>query len=224
MILKDLVDVFFLRFKGLDKTNKDHRNQVKSYLNLFLPVVYRSSNWEFRKRTGQLILIPNYTTGNCSIVQYDGTNDLASRTVTFAGSTLTQSMRGRFFKPAGSDTWYRIIYISGDTAYLDTPVVDATAGGLSFTIWKRFHYLKSDVDIVTDFIGWDRNSILEYRSSTNQSDKNANLASEGSPFEFGAYGVDSFDDTTYETGTISGILNTNIITGSATAFFANVDN
>jgi len=217
MYLGKALDSLLSRFpSGTD------RIVARNYFNLATQEVYRAANWEFRKRTGQIVLVPNYTTGTCTITQYDGTNDSAARTVTFS-TALSQNMVGRYFQPSGSSQWYKIVYISGSTAVLDTPVIDVSASGSAFTIWKRFYYLKSEVDTFTDFGSWETGNILNYISSTGLSDSTSALHMTGTGQSFTPYGIDPFDDKTYTDGTISGSENSNVITGSGTAFLANAD-
>src|SRR5256885_836714 len=67
-------------------------------INLAYIEIFESHRWVFRKKTGSILVIPNYTTGTCSVTKYDGSNDGAAKTVVFAGSSLTQSMVGRYFR------------------------------------------------------------------------------------------------------------------------------
>ena len=223
MLYGKALDQLIDRIPTLDKGNSTDRERAGNAFNLANAEVYRAANWEFRKKSGQIILIPNYTTGTCSITKFDGTNDQSSRTVIFVGSSLTQGMVGRYFQPLNSSQWYKIVYISGNTAYLDTPVVDATASNATFIIWKRFYYVKSEVDGIVDFGSWETGEPLDYKSSTGLTDSASILSSVGSPQVYSPYGIDPADDASYSVGSISIAEDSNIVVGVGTSFFANAD-
>src|SRR3990167_8851115 len=61
-------------------------------------------NWKHLERDGEIVTVPNYTTGTCTITN-------GSRTVTFSGSALTSVMQGRYFKSANGSNWYRIVSV-----------------------------------------------------------------------------------------------------------------
>lgn len=217
MNLDTLRPLFFGPIKDI-KPGTDN-DRADRYLNLAYKEVYRAHRWEYRKRTGQITIIPKYTTGTCTVTKFNGTNESAARTVVFAGATLSDSMRGRYLKVSGSSKWHKIVYISGSTAYLDTPIVDIeSAGSLTFDIWKRFYYLKSDVEEVLDFGKWG-DGVLSYAPDIQT--KHTDISKTGSaPYEFNVYGVDPFNDLTYSTGTIQIPADSNVMTGTSTAWLS----
>lgn len=184
------------------------------YINAGYIEVFESHRWAFRKKAGSLIVIPNYTTGTCTVTRYTGTNDGASKTVAFSGATLTAGMAGRYFQAFGSSYWHKIVYVSGSTVTLDSPIVDiASAGGLTFKIWKRFSYVKSDVDVLYDFDRWSDNR-LKYQSESGLVDDIKDTSETGSITTFSPYGIDPYDDVEYSTGTVSLALDSNVLVGS----------
>lgn len=224
MLLRKINDLVLDKIPSIDKTVDSLRERSTDYVNFAIDEVWRASNWEFRKRTGQLALEPTYDTGTASITKYDGTNLNAARTVTLSAS-LPFDVRGRYFKPNNSSSNYRIITgaSGGTTLFLESPVIDSTNGSIAFDIWKRFYYLKSDVDVLLDIRRWDGGGSLEYSPSPKMSRSNANLDTEGAPKYFSVYGIDPNDDIEYETGTISIAENSNTVTGVSTAFVGNAD-
>lgn len=223
MFLSELLRDFSYQFKDFDISNPLNRENAKSYLNRATRDVYRAAHWNFRKKFGQIVLIPYYQTGSCAVTQYDGTNESSSKIATFIGSSLTSNMVGRFLNFGDSENWYKIIYISGNDVYLDTPVIEST-GNYSFRIWKRFYYLKSDVDVLIEFYKWQGGSSITSKNEFEINDKYARIDSVGNIENFSLVGVDNQIDYVYSDGTISGEQNQNILTGSGTNFFGNVDN
>lgn len=210
-----------LFFSATTSSNKEQNTDIADkYSNMGYLEVYRAHHWEQRKRTGQITLIPNYTTGTCSVTKYSGTNEADAKTVTFSGATLTSSMIGRYLRVSTSSHWHKIVYLTGSTVSLDTPIVDIETGGsLSFEIWKRFYYLKSDVDVLTDFDKWD-SARLGYKSDAEIVDQISNLSTTGTPYHFAPYGIDPYDDTEYTTGTIEVIADSNLVTGAGTSWLS----
>lgn len=219
MLFKKAKELFALKFKDFSLSTGEGKTKSEEYINLALKDVYRAHLWEYRKRTGQVVLIPNYTTGTCSITKYDGSNEADARTVTFSGATLTQAMVGRYLQPKDSSTWYRIVRIDGSIVYLQTPIVDASASNVTFEIWKRFYYLPSEVDVVEQFKNWEESGVLEYKPSNKMSYESTRISTTGKVSDFAAYGIDPYDDVEYSTGTISIPKNSNVVTGADGAAF-----
>lgn len=223
MFLGKLNDALILRFKGKDKNDPNVRGIATFYNNLSYKEVYRSTDWFFRQKTGQLTIIPNYITGTCSITRYDGTNEALARTVTFVGSTLTSSMQGRYFQPLGSDGWYKIVSVdvTANTIYLESPIIDDTEAGISFKIWKRFYYLYSEVDAFLGFSKWSLDGRMRSKSAQLMASEVSEVANfSTAPNKFSLYGVDPYDSS-YSTGQVSISKDTNIATGVSTEWLSN---
>ena len=220
MYFGKLIDSLGYRFKDLDiSTNSpDKRAMAGFYVNQSTKWIYESFNWEQRRKHGELVLVPNYTTGTCSFTLFDGTNEAASRTVTFS-QALPSGIAGRFLQIDGESDWHRILYTNGTTAYLESPVLSAS--GSSFTIWKRFYYLPSNVDIVTGVGKWDGSGKLTYHTPEALDDMVVNVSESGTPSDFTPFGTDEFL-TPYSTGTITIESGSNVVTGSGTSFIGNV--
>lgn len=172
-------------------------------------------NWEPLKRIGEVVTVSNYTTGTATITN-------GSRSVTFGGgAALTSAMEGRFFQPQGTSNWYRIVKVNSATDLtLYTPIIESSATG-TYTIWKRYYYLPSEVRKIIDFGSWIRDGALMDRSNQAFQDKALNLSSTGDPIEFSMFGVDPFESS-YTTGTISLTKDSDLATGASTAWLDNV--
>ena len=222
MLLRELNDTLLKRFQSLSVDNADDRKKGIASLNIAIAAVWRSAYWPFRKRLGQLTLIPTYTTGTCTITKYDGTNETDAKKVTFS-TALTQKMVGRFFQPNASSTWYKIVAIAGNDAYLDTPIIDTSASGVTFKIWKRFYYLKSEVDLVLDGFSHENGVMVDHRSDTTLNFEGSDVREEGATNYMGDFGIDPYDDVVYNTGSIQIPVNDDEVTGTGTLWLSNVE-
>lgn len=214
-LIEDLGD----RVKTEDITKDPFRTIAKRHINRAAQWIYVSHPWEWRYKMGQVTLIPNYTTGTCSVTGYSGSNSANALIVNFSGATLTVSMQGRFLKVDGEDFWHRIVYVdvANNRVTLDSEIVRATASGLTFKIWKRFYHLGGDVAQIMDFGRWDnRFGRLEYRSFSNLVDRYQDVSDDGTPEDFTPFGVDNYESV-YSTGNISGSKDSNLITGGGDA-------
>lgn len=179
-----------------------------AYINMAYIELFESHRWEFRKKTGSIVVPPYYTTGTCSVVKYDGTNGTNARKVTFSGATISDKV-GWYFQAEDSSNWHKIVYVSGSTAYLDSEVTDIDSGsGLTFKLWKRFCYVKSDVDVVYDIGKWGDDVISYTQEALDRSQ------SYNTPDSYRPFGVDSYDDVEYSVGTVSGSSESNVLTFS----------
>lgn len=223
MFLTELLDNLFDRFPSNSKTDELTKKYTRK-LNLSYKDVYRAYHWEFRKRTSQLLVTPNYTTGTCSFTKYDGTNWAAASTVSLS-SALYVDMAGRYFQPQGSGNWYRIVYGNSGASQiiLENPIVEDSASGQTFKIWKRFHTLNSDVGTILEVGKWNFSGLSNRRYAEGEStrlvhDVEFNLAD---PSEFSAYGKDDYAGS-YTAGTVTIANDANVAIGTGTAWLSNV--
>lgn len=217
-----LIDDLGNRVKDFDVAVPANRIIAGRYINRSTIWIYMAHHWEWRQKMGHITLIPNYTTGTCSVTIFNGSNSSAAMTVTFSGATLTSSMEGRFLKVDGEDYWHKIVRVDGSTAYLDSEITRATASGLTFKIWKRFYYLPGEVAAITDFGRWDnRFGRLEYKSFAKLVDTVSDVSDDGTPESFTPFGVDNYEPV-YSAGTISIAEDANLVQGVDTVFLGNV--
>ena len=143
MDFKGLVNITLDKLQ-LDRTDPKHRLIGGDRVNLSYKEIGNNTDviWPYLKRTRDLLTAANYTTGTVTITQ-------DSRTIRLSGGTWTDSMVGRYFKPQGSGNWYRIIaFVSASELTLEQPIIESSASGQTYTIWKRFYYFPSEVNFV----------------------------------------------------------------------------
>ena len=152
MYFGELVKSLGAKVPGFDVAIEPNKSTAKTYINQAYKWIYGSHPWEWRQKTGQVTLIPNYETGTCGVTAFTGSNNAGARTVTFSGSTLTANMQGRYIKVDGEDYWHRIenVDVAGSVVYLDSEVTRSSGSGLTFKIWKRFYNLSGNVAQITD--------------------------------------------------------------------------
>lgn len=196
--------------------NDASRVALKDKVNLIYKEIGNISNvnWEWLRRSGEIVTIPNYTDGTCTISQ-------DSRTVTFVGAVITASMLGRYFQPSGSAYWYKIIKIvDSSTIRLLSPIAEGSQAGISYKIWKRVYYFPSEVRKILSVESWLTGLDLEEKTRA-QIQSCQLISTTGEPEEFSLYGIDSVA-TEYSEGTISLTENSNIATGTGTAWLDNI--
>lgn len=223
MILRNINNRVLEKIPSIDSKDANTRAQSIEYINFSLSEVWRASNWEFRKKNAQFVLEPAYDTGTASTTTFDGTNENAARTVTLSVA-LPFDVKGRYFTPKNGSAYKIVTGNAGSlTLFLGAPVIDTDAVPAEFKIWRKFYYLRSDVDIVLDVRSLDGSGSLKYASSSKLSNSIGNLGDFGAPYTFSVYGIDPYDDVSYETGTVSITENGNTVTGTGTSFVGNVD-
>jgi len=183
-------ELAFLVNKKRDDT--DVEGKLKFAVNAAKIIVSKSYHWKELKSYGELVLIPNHTSGTVSIT-------LDSRTVNGSGTDWTSAMVGRFFQHSQTSAYYRIInVVSATQLILQSPIVEATASALTYLIRKRFYRVNSDIRLV---LPDEKSDAMEV------------------PFTIEGYDL---NDTDYSAGTVSVTADSNILTGVGTSFLDNV--
>lgn len=203
---------------SLDITDSTDLANLKRWINQAYKDVQEAYDWQWRYKWGIVQTVAVYTTGTVTVTE-------GSRTVTGSGTTFTSAMVGRYFKLNNQEETYKIIsYTSGTSITIDVPFVETTTSGASYTIFKVFHDLNTDVASEDDIIymeneSWDKKML---KVGMNNAKSIIQWASEdSSPSK---YSVSSLNRTasTYNTGTVSGTLATRTLTGSGTSWLDNV--
>ena len=217
MLLKDAVDILVRRFSK-SKDDQEIRIDIASYFNLAYQEVSYSYFWEYLKRTGEFVAIPNYTTGTVTVTN-------GSPTVTGSGTVWTSAMQGRYFQVQDSDNWYRIAFVNSSTElFLESNVVEDSNSGKTYKIWKRFNYLHSEVRVLAsiddlNIVGRQLNAAMQSGwYNTRQKLRSFSQHSFYQPFT--VYGADPYK-AIYSTGTGSITKDSNVFTGTGTEFLAN---
>lgn len=199
--------------------NEDGRAVAVRIVCSAVKAIYLMHPWEVRRKTSEIVQIPNYTAGTCGTTKFNGTNESAARTVTFS-TALPSGLDGRYFQVEGESDWHRILYTSGSTAYLESPVLINQAS-TAFRIWKRFYFLPSNVSTILEVGKWDSNGKLAYHDPQGLTDVVSNVSDSGSPTDFTPFGNDDFA-VPYTMGTVQVTANSNILIGTGTAWIGNV--
>lgn len=213
MFFGQFIDELADRIK-LDKNNPDLRSILGVKINNAYKEVALAHNWEHLKVFSEMQTVANYTDGTVSIAT-------GSYTIIGSGTTWTSAMEGRYFKSGNNDNPYRIVrVVSGNELVLQTPILESDGSGLSYTIWKRFYYLDSDVRRILDFGSWVNDGKIRNKSNSFISDISTNISNTGRPDFFTVIGSDRFDRK-YSTGSIAVTKNTDLLIGTSTFWLAN---
>jgi len=194
---------------NLSNVSDRQKEQILRKINLAVEAVAKNYFWKDLERSGQLALVPNYTSGTASISN-------GSRTVTIASGTVTNAMKGRFFKHENSGGWYRIVNVDtgANTLILEVPIQESSASGLTYEVWKKFYRVNSDVRLVLP-CEFPNQQFNNYPYNSYQYNNSVMF------IPFTIHSVDEYAGT-YTTGSVSLTQDSNVVTGSSTVFFDNV--
>lgn len=171
--------------------------------------------WDANYREGWLPIIPNYSTGTVMLT-------VNSNTVTGSGTFWTSVMKGRkFIAPDGSQ--YQIATVVSTTSiFLTQPYQGASVSGASYTIWKDEYVLFPEALTIGGFINYNLPTLMSETWPRNMKDSYPNATQVSSPTVYTIIGREALT-TPYTTGTVSGTINTNILTGVGTTWNTNTD-
>lgn len=178
---------------GKSKTDSEVLEKVKASLNFSKIEVSKSYHWKELERPSELLVLPYYKTGSATITQ-------ESRTVTLTGgATVSADFTGRFFKPDNGTRWYLIRYadVANNQIILESPIIEDSSS-TAYRIWKKFYRIPTDVRVVLPDVTQPGFPI---------------------PFEIKSYNLAA---GRYNTGTITITENSNVFTGTGTAFLDNI--
>lgn len=174
--------------------------------------------WPSQYREGWLPLVPLYTTGTAAFTQ-------GSRTVTGSGTTwLNGGTDWTSAKILGSDgAYYKVLSVQSDTSLtISQPFQGTTNLTATYQIWQDEYVLYPEVLSIGGFVDYGlratmseafpRNMKLSYPVPTNVELPNV----------YTVIGRKTIKNT-YSTGSVSGTINTNTLTGSGTSWLSNLD-
>lgn len=198
---------------GQDATNKTRAQRRVNLIKADIISRY-GGHWPSNYREGWLALVPLYTTGTALFTN-------ASRNVSGSGTTWTQSFKGMKIKgPDGA--YYKIAsVVDGTNLILTQPFQGTTASGASYQIWQDEYPLFPEALSIGGFLDYELQGIASEAWPRNMKDSFPVPTSSDLPSVFTTIGRKSLS-ATYSTGTISGTINTNILTGVGTAWLANL--
>lgn len=215
MLLKEFIQELGDR---LDVKNIDDgtvRSILARKINEGMKEVGRAHDWDQLKIHGSFNTVGNYTSGTVTITN-------GSNVVTGANTVWTSAMVGRYFQSASGSNWYRIIAVNSNTQIvLETAIVESTGTPSSYAIWKRFYYLPSNLRKVKIFGRWLSGQRIEQISENSLIDRKVDQSIIGEPCEAIDSGVEPFESS-YAAGTGSLTKDSNVMTGTGTAWLGNV--
>jgi len=197
-----------------DITDSTALANLKRWINMGYKDFWDESDWSWKQKTGYFQTVDVYNTGTVSVTN-------GNKTVTGTGTTWTSAMVGRFFRVEGTEDWYEIIAVGSTTSLtLRQNYLQATASSKDYKIYKKYYYLHPDVDELIDIYvdPYPRKlTMIPAREAPNvfygwQA---------GDPTKYIKYDNDR-SETTYNTGTVSGTIDTKTLTGSGTSWLDNV--
>ncbi len=179
--------------------------------------IWDGFRWSFRNRSYRMKTEIDYTTGTVT-----ATN--SSRTLTGSGTTFTSSHVGwHIYFPGDSiQNVYRVLaYVSATELTLDIPYLGTTGSAKTYVLRKFDYVLPTEIWDLGDLTAtYDGRDIEVLDPSSNVRISSSAIVS-GGPVAASIHSSD-FTPTTYSTGTVSGTIDTNTLTGSSTAWLDNV--
>jgi hypothetical protein len=205
---------------GSDYTQTVVGNRLIRYINDVRRELYKKHDWTFLRKRYQVNLPTDEDTGTVSINQ-------DSRTVTGVGTAFTSDMEGRYIHFShdsnSKEEWYKIATVNSSTELiLEASFVDDSISGEDYLIRKIFHRVPGDVrklDHVSEFVSpYLLEEIGSKRMLFNYSDLYNRTGTKDYYEIAGTYGKED----EYSTGTVSGSQYSKELTGSGTAWLANI--
>lgn len=193
-------------------------NRIKNHINDACQEKWNSFAWSFRYREYPLVLSPKVTTGTMT-----ATN--ASNVITASGTPfIAGTHEGAWIQFTGDtvEAWYKIRTVSSTSSAVIEPAYQGTSGsGKVYELSVSDYLLPTElVDTGSLTISHGRGTITpEHQLMTDRGDFPSTTT--GSPTRCSIHRSSRQKDT-YSTGTLSGTINTNTLTGSSTAWLANV--
>lgn len=197
-------------------TVKDKRNLIKDAIQWGLDLISTSWNWPHLMEERFITTVAPHTTGDLDI-----TNGSTDVTVGTTSPAFTSAMAGRKIRFSDEEAYYRIASVTdADNLVLEVPYQGTTDTDVSYSIFKDEYRLPANLDRLKVMRQIEESVAMVGLSPTAFDIIEPTPKSESSP-DFNII-VGSKRDT-YSTGTLSGTVNTSVLTGSATALWTGVD-
>lgn len=202
--------------KNVNDTNVTAR--IQNHINDICQEKWEQYSWSFRWREYPIVLSPQVTGSDLT-----ATN--GSRTVTSASTPFIALQHiGQWlrFQNDATQAWYRIIAVNSTSSVTVEPAYQGTTGSS-----KSYQLCSTDYDLPLDISDLSRLKItidsrpLEIQHQLMQDGYYQPPLSAGVPYGCSLYTADQ-TKTTYTTGTLTGTSGTYTLTGSGTAWLANV--
>lgn len=199
--------------------------RIQNHINDACQERWESYAWSFRWREYPLVLSPQVqgTSGGTTAADLTATN----------GSQTVTSLTTPFLNPAhlhqwirftadATQSWYRIANVVSTSQITIEPAYQGTTGGS-----KAYQLTPSDYDIPMEITDLARVKLtidsrpLEIQHQIMQDGYFQPPLSSGVPYGVALFSQD-YTTTTYSTGTVTGTSGQNTLTGSGTAWLANI--
>lgn len=198
---------------GQDVTNKARAQRRVNIVKA--DIISRfGGKWSSNYREGWVPLVPLYTTGTVTLTN-------ASNTVTGSGTAWTSSMKGQKFYDGLY--YYKIASVASATSLILTqPYQGTTTAGVSYLIWQDEYRLYPEVINIAGFVDYQLEKSLDESWSRNFKQSFPVSATTNLPSVYTVIGREPLT-AAYSTGTVTGSLNSNALTGTSTLWLANVE-
>lgn len=174
-----------------------------------------AGKWPANYREGWLPLVPLYNTGTANFTQ-------GSRLVTGNGTAWITSMKGS--KMLGGDVaYYKIASVTDATdLQLTQPYQGTSITVQTYQIWKDEYRIYPDALSIGGFLDYNISEKMDEAWVSNMKQSYPFTTWVEEPTVYTVLGRD-YLTATYSVGTLSGSINTNILTGSGTAWLSNIE-
>ena len=196
--------------------------RIKNEINDACQEKWESYAWSFRFHEYPLVLSPQLQStvgGTSTLTATNGSQTVTSTDAPFLSIHLNQWLR---FTADATQSWYRIVKIVSTSQITIEPAYQGTTGGT-----KQYQLSVTDYDLPIEITDLGRVKItidsraLEPQHQFQQDGYFQPPLSSGVPYGVSLFSQD-YTTTTYSTGTITGTSGQNTLTGSGTAWLANV--
>lgn len=214
-LLKELATLAGYSITGSSGTDPANKLRALRRLNsIKSDVISRfGGRWPRNYREGWIPLIPLYTTGTVTVSN-------ASRSVTGSSTAWDFTMVGAKILLGGS--YYKITSVTSTTALIiSQPYQGTTLTDSTYQIWVDEYRLYPEVLSIGGFVDYEGPEIMNEAWPRNMKDSYPKPLNSEIPTVYTVIG--SKNGSNYSTGTVSGTINTNTLTGSGTAWLANLE-
>lgn len=192
--------------------------RLKNHVNDVCLEKWNSYAWSFRYRDYPLVLSPVVTSGTVT-----ATN--ASQTVTASGTPFSTTLHpGAWIQFTADVTQaiYRVIAVASTSSLTIEPAYQGTTGsGKAYRLCPTDYFLPSEIldtaNLSVSYNGWPLSITHQLRTDV----YHAPTLSQGYPSQVSVFNS-KVTSSSYSTGTVTGTLNTNTLTGSGTSWLTSI--
>jgi hypothetical protein len=194
------------------------KSRIQGHVNDALQEAWDGFDWTFRHREYMTKTVATLSTGTVT-----ATN--GSQTITFSSAVLDSSAHpGAWVRFTGDspENWYRIKTVSSSTVALIEPSYSGTtAAGKSYELKKTDYLFPSEIADLSSVKVTGNGQPLPFAFMRAADVSGVPPIRVAAPTSAAIFDSD-FVGSTYSTGTVTGTIDTKVLTGSGTAWLANV--